>query len=288
MIDPVSPLAHSAAAPATPRAVDRVLCAVDGSPSSDDAVREAIVLAPCSSRLSFVTVVGTGAGAPGAHGVSLDERRARQTLERAQGLARSRGLDAEAELVHHADVAAALLARMDDDCLLVAGHHGNARATGIATSSVATALAHRASGPLLIARAGTVAEDLPRRMLVAVDDSDEADAVVQLAGSIAAGCGGYVHLVHVQGSGYGTATRHRLAELSTALIDLTGAEPAVDVLRGRHVAANIGAFAARCGSSLLVVGRRGLTGARSLGSVSERLVHTAPCSVLVVSQPHAR
>jgi nucleotide-binding universal stress UspA family protein len=39
------------------------------------------------------------------------------------------------------------------------------------------------------------------------------------------------------------------------------------------------------GADLLVVGSRGLHGARALGSVSERVAHKAPCSVLVVRRP---
>lgn len=35
-------------------------------------------------------------------------------------------------------------------------------------------------------------------------------------------------------------------------------------------------------ADLLVVGSRGLRGVRALGSVSERVAHQAPCSVLVV------
>ena len=36
------------------------------------------------------------------------------------------------------------------------------------------------------------------------------------------------------------------------------------------------------GASLVVMGSRGLTGAAALKSVSERVAHGAPCSVLVV------
>jgi nucleotide-binding universal stress UspA family protein len=39
---------------------------------------------------------------------------------------------------------------------------------------------------------------------------------------------------------------------------------------------------AATGCDLLVVGSRGLHGIRALGSVSERVAHEAPCSVLVV------
>ena len=46
----------------------------------------------------------------------------------------------------------------------------------------------------------------------------------------------------------------------------------------------ISAVAAQCGADLIVVGHRGLSALQSivLGSTSERIVHTAKCSVLVV------
>jgi nucleotide-binding universal stress UspA family protein len=40
--------------------------------------------------------------------------------------------------------------------------------------------------------------------------------------------------------------------------------------------------AAREDASLIVIGSRNVGGVRALGSVSERVVHEAPCSVLVV------
>lgn len=39
------------------------------------------------------------------------------------------------------------------------------------------------------------------------------------------------------------------------------------------------------GASLVVMGSRGRTGLKALGSVSERVAHRAPCSVLIVRQP---
>jgi nucleotide-binding universal stress UspA family protein len=40
-------------------------------------------------------------------------------------------------------------------------------------------------------------------------------------------------------------------------------------------------------AALLVMGSRGLGGVRALGSVSERVSHEAPCSVLVARDPGA-
>ena len=40
--------------------------------------------------------------------------------------------------------------------------------------------------------------------------------------------------------------------------------------------------AASAGADLIVLGSRGLHGLKSLGSVSERVAHRAPCSTLIV------
>ncbi|MBW3607904.1 MAG: universal stress protein [Actinobacteria bacterium] len=262
-------------------ALDRVLCAVDGSRGSGEAVREALAFAPCAARLCFVAVTTAAGDGPTTGVASLAAHRARQTLEQAQALAGAHALAAETELVRAADVTGTLVARAAASALLVVGSHGDARDGDAATGSVASALAGRASGPVLVARAGARADRTRPRIFVAVDDNAGAAAVVGLAGSIAAACAGYVHLVHVQGRGYGSHTRHRLAELSIALIEQTGAEPVVDVACGANVGAHICQLAQDSDSSLVVVGRRRDAVRRGLGPVAERIVDGGPCSVLV-------
>jgi nucleotide-binding universal stress UspA family protein len=66
-------------------------------------------------------------------------------------------------------------------------------------------------------------------------------------------------------------------------VDLTvelGVEPTVIQAAG-HPADRILETATAERASLVVVGSRGLGGLRALGSVSERVAHRAPCSVLV-------
>ena len=261
--------------------LERVLCAVDGSRGSAEAIGEALALAPCATRLSFIAITDAAEGDT-TRVASLAAHRARQTLEQAQSLATGRALAAEAELVRASSVVETLIDRAGTSDLLVIGSHGDARPAETATGSVATALAGRAAGPLLIARAGARARGAQPRILVAVDDSAAAAPLVALAGSIAAGCHGYVHLVHVQGRGYGSHTRHRLAELSTALIEQTGAEPVVEVACAANVAAHICRLAQDSESSLVVVGRRPPAPRRALAAVGERIVQASPCSVLVV------
>lgn len=276
-------VAHDAAPPAPRLALERVVCGVDGSPRSAGAVREAIALAPAVPQLSFVAVCAAPDGPDAV--ASLDERRALHALEQAQALAAARGVHATTRCVRADDVAGALLGEAAPGGLLVAGGHGTSRAGGGPPGSVADALLRHATGPLLVARPGPRPRAARPRILVAVDDGPAAADVVRLAGTIAAAVQGYVHLLHVAGREYGGTTRRRLAELSTELIAITGAEPVVDVLHRAQVAASIAQFAHRDRADLVVVGRRSVTGRRALGAVSERVVHTAPCSVLVVPVP---
>jgi len=265
--------------------MDRVLCAVDAGRSRAAAIREALALAPCATRLGFITITDTAETGSGAV-ASLAAHRARQTLESALAQASARGRPAETELVSAHNVVNALIARAVPTELLVVGSGSEAPHPGAAAGSVAMALAAHARGPLLVAWAGAGAQGPQPRILVAVDDGATAASLVALAGSLATACDGYVHLVHVQGRSYGAQTRHRLAELSTALIEQTGSEPVVEVARAANVAAHICQLAHDSSSSLLVVGRRGQAG-RGLSPVAERILHGSPCSVLVAPPPAA-
>ncbi|HEV2775543.1 MAG TPA: universal stress protein [Solirubrobacteraceae bacterium] len=266
--------------------LDRVLCAVDGSRASAEAIREALAVATCATRLSFIAITDEAEG--DAHRVaSLAAHRARQTLEEARSLAAARALPAETKLVRAASVVETLIDQAVATTLLVVGSHGGALSAEPPNGSVATALAGRAAGPLLIARAGAAARGAQPRILVAVDDSAAAVPLAALAGSIAAACHGHVHLVHVQGRGYGSHTRHRLAELSTALIEQTGSEPVVEVACSANVGAHICRVAQDSESSVVVVGRRQAAARRSVAAVDERVVQDAACSVLVVPTPAA-
>lgn len=273
-------IAHSLPARSPGLALERVVCALDGSSRDADAMREALAVGGAADQLSFVAVDDTPAAAGAI--ASLGEHRAQRALEQAQAQAAAHGISATTEIAGPGDVATTLISRAGPHGLLVA-HGGRSSLVGTAVGgSVERALLHRAEGPLLLARPRVEADDERPRILVAIDDGPSAAGVVALAGAVAAASDGYVNVIHVAGRGYGSTTRHRLAELSIELIARTGREPVVDVLQGSHVAAGIADFAGRSGSTLLVVGRRGLTGLHGMGSVSGRVVGAAPCSVLVV------
>lgn len=259
---------------------ERVLCAVNGSAGSIEGVREAIALASPNGAIRFVAV--TDVRGVGANRVaSLGEHRAEEALATAHRIARGMGAASTTELVHGADVVGALLERARDHQLLVAGSHRETRLGGIMIGSVATNLVHRAQRPLLIARSSPTADAFPRRIVIAVACDERDAALVAAGGRIAAACDGVVHLVHVSRADYGSPARHTLATLATALCEITGTDPLVDVRDG-SAPDEIAELASFFAASLVVVGHRGLHGLRALGSVSERVAHVAPCSVLVL------
>lgn len=268
-----------------------MLCAVDGRPSSG-AVDEALSLA-YAARLEFVSVVAAaGADAGADRFASLCERRAWHALEQARALAAARGVAAATQLLRSddGDVAASLLARAGERDLLIAGSDPDGRPEALHGGGLAGTLARRATGLLLVARrpaAGEQAAPQPQ-LLVAVDDSPAAHAIVRFAATLAAERDGYVHLVHVRGSDYGPHTRRRLAELSLESIAITGAEPIVDVLRGAQAAPRMIELAQRCAPSVLVVGGAAPGCARAAGGVRAHLVDGAPCSVFVVPATSAQ
>lgn len=269
-MSPLSTALGRAPQPHGPPAVEGVLCAVGDSRSSHDAVHEALTFGAAAREVRFVSVA-TGAS-------QREERRARYRLGQAQSVAIAAGIAARIELVRGdgSDIAGALLARAHAREMLIAGMDGNPLH---AAGCTATALAHRTTGPLLVARGQRSAGPAPRRILVAVDDTPAATSLVRAAGTIAAACGGHVHLVHVRGAGYGSQTRQRLAELAMELIATTGAEPTVDILNGMRVAQRLIEFATLSGAGLVVIAR---AGGAPLGRVGERLLHWSPCSLLVV------
>jgi nucleotide-binding universal stress UspA family protein len=142
---------------------------------------------------------------------------------------------------------------------------------------VASAAAHRATVPVLVARRPP-GEPFPQRVLIATDGSADAERAVELAARIANMHRSIVQLMSVDPGPHGDPTR--IAEDAVRLAEELGVAPAI-VRASGHPGERIVETAASEAVSLIAVGSRGLTGLRSLGSVSERVAHRAPCSVLV-------
>jgi nucleotide-binding universal stress UspA family protein len=145
---------------------------------------------------------------------------------------------------------------------------------------VAARALERFTTPMLVARPAQGGSLQGRRILVASDGEEGSDRIVELGGRLALSQGAPVTLVNALGpeskmnprdiQGQARALERMLPDASDTLI-----EPG----RARDVIVNA---AKSEDAAIVVIGSRRLRGLRALGSVSRRVVHDAPCSVLLV------
>jgi nucleotide-binding universal stress UspA family protein len=188
--------------------------------------------------------------------------------------------------------------------LIVLGARGLSAVKGWLLGSVSTAVTHHARCPVLVVK-GQHSPGL-RSAIIAVDGSPDSMAAVQFFTSLALEPSLTIRLVGVAEPPHlpiaapellGTPLQSALEELRQARqFRLEGVlSKLVAELKPRvtdighaaifgHPAEEIVAAAGKAGADLVVVGARGLGTVKrlALGSVSERVLHQAPCSVLVV------
>ena len=139
-----------------------------------------------------------------------------------------------------------------------------------------------------------------KTIVVGTDGSETASAAVEQAAELAALCGGRVHLVCSFRSPMNMAAMApEAAAFAPSDADLREhtkgvVDQAADQIRRRGVevethatagspADAIISVAEAQGADLIIVGSRGMTGARRiLGSVPNNVAHHAPCSVMIV------
>ena len=268
----------------------RVVCGVDPSFASTDAVVQAVALGDEGAEIWAVSVADPGlAMHAGIHaGDVMNDLRAEcdaalRAASQAHPPARPVRITG-GEVAGLIDAAANL--RAD---LISVGSHGGPRAEGILVGSVAIGLAHHAPCPVLVAR--PAGKDFPRRIVHATDGSPESLGAARIAGRLAGSHDADVITVHVDGDG---GEARAIAEESVALIESSGREPRHETRHGTAHREIVGAAEA-ADADLIVIGNRGRTGLKALGSVSEHVVHRGPCSVLVarraaypIRQPETR
>ena len=251
----------------------RVLVGIDGSPESLEAARQAALLAEPGGTLELLAAwnlaapIVTPGLAPPVY--ESDDASAREDAERALHIAKTQLPSADVRLVRgfaaHALIDEIGRARAT---VVAVGSHGLGRATGIIFGSTATSLVHNAPCSVLVTR--KIWTDDPRRIAVGVDGSPQSAAAYATARHLADRFEGELIVVVAEGA-------------SGKAVDLAGVSMIVgdgyQVIPEDPVSV---LAAASADVDLLVVGSRGLHGAKSLGSVSERVAHRAECSTLIV------
>jgi nucleotide-binding universal stress UspA family protein len=291
-------------------AATTIVVGVDGSEGSLEALIWAIHHARRAGLpLKVVTVteipaVYTAVGLPGlAPGSTFDDLvvQGMEINARAVDDAKSfdLGIAITGEAVVGTPVVSLVEATQPGDVLVVSAssHH---RAMTDLLGSVATGVAHRAHGPVIVVH-GTVPHDAPlRRIVVGVDGWDESKQALEWACVLAEQAAATIELVHGweypyrihdTGSSVGTGSgregmqRDARALADGVLTELSAAQrrlvTATHVIEGPIAEVVIEAAA---DADLLVVGSRGRGGLRSLllGSVSRKVVQHASCAVAVV------
>lgn len=255
-----------------------VLCAVDGSRGSDEAMRQAIDLAPHPARLAFVAIADLGAVGDG-DGEEPHDGDARDALSRAAAHATHAGVRASTTLHRGKRLSDLLLAEGAKRELLVLGCHAGARVGRVVLGRTATEVAYRARQSLLISRRTADEGNFPSCILLASDGSAGSWAAAKAAAAVARARGSELRVAFVAD---GNPERHRdLFKQLTMLEREAGTAPAVVESSG-DPAERVLAAARACQASLIAIGRRGANPRGALGSVSERVVRRSPASVLVV------
>jgi nucleotide-binding universal stress UspA family protein len=248
----------------------RIVCAVDGSPEGLDGVRQAQRLSHQGSAFTLVSIseshLAVHAGAGAAQWVEQLDREAQTALDEGLGVVGT----AAAVLLRGRATDAILRTLAERRASLAAvGSHEFARGAGMLIGSVATRLIHDAPCSVLIARPTYNVAQWPSSVVVGLDGSASSLAAAEIADTLARRFGASVRFVVARGAG--------LAEIAPA--ELESCDYELTFSDDKPVAALL---AAARDADLLLVGSRGLTGIRSLGSVSERVAHRAPCSLIVV------
>lgn len=289
-----------------------IVVAVDFTPQSRAATERAAMLAKRggaavhlvhSARLP--TVAMSHEFAIPAPDWETIRRASKKRIEAIAADLEGRGLDATSEVRREEPVDAILaaVAKHDSD-LIVMGSHGHTGLRHMVLGSVAERTLRAAPIPVMVVKedeAGAGKEI--ERILLATDFSPHADSAAKLAIAFAKGFGASVEICHVQAAPtvpwvstdlpppneWVEALRRKAAErIQDVLRAFT--EAGVDArthLVGDTPSVAIPALADERGADLIIMGTRGHSGLRhvALGSVAERTVRIATCSVLTAPRP---
>ncbi|HYB23864.1 MAG TPA: universal stress protein [Solirubrobacteraceae bacterium] len=259
-----------------------VLCGVDGTKSSYEAVRQAASLAgPAGHMMMLAAEAFSGSGSAGGYHVeTVGDSRASRTLEHAQELAAQAGVASDVELAVKGSPMSLTLERAAQHRLLALGAPSMSRLAHLLVGGVASRAAHELPCALLIARQPAEGARFDERILVASEGGERSDELVDFVGQLARTRDAALVLFHAAGaesSHHPTSIAAQAERLRAALDDRF--ELRVQAGRAHQ---EIVQAATEERATLIVLASRRVNGVRALGSVCERVVHDAPCSVLVL------
>lgn len=262
-----------------------IICAVDGTHTSNAAVRMAAHLAGAGGRLTLLAV--TAEAGSGQYAVAaISPQRAEEILAYACELAEQDGVSATTVVDPERPPVEVIMEHASRHDLLVLGAPATSAITGLIVGGVAAEALSRFTTPMLVARRTFSGPLRGRPMIVASDGEAGSERVVELATRLALSQGSHLTLVHAAGSESHVAGR-AIEEQGSALAEAMPGASDTRVLPGKAVDVILDTAAAT-DAAVAVLGSRRLGGVHAFGSVSRRVVHEAPCSVLLVPPPAAQ
>ncbi len=283
MSDPQSTSTTPAGAePAGEPVFNDILCAVDGTRRSYDAVEQAAALAGAGGHVTLLAATAErGAGV--YQQAAINPERAERILSHAKELALAAGVSATCVIEPKGPPDKAILERASAHDLLALGAPSDGVGMFFTPSRLAGSALESHPAALLLSRPLPSSETrFAEHVLVASDGLEGSDELIRVAARLARALGSNATMVHAIGS-ESHAHPHRIeqqaGELERQLAGGAGHQLCVEP---GGAAAAILDVAGRVGPSLIIAGTRHLHGVQALGSVSRRVVHDAACSVLLV------
>ncbi len=267
-----------------------VLCAVHGTWRSMEAVRAATSLTGPDGHLTLLAATGASSSGLGATAV-ISHSRAERIVRQAKRIADRAGVPSSTIVDPDVPPVDVILQRASDYDLLVIGSPATQWLGGMLLARVsswlggmlggvtATALG-RITTPLLVVRTPSADSLRSRTILVASDGQEGSDHIVELAGRLAQSQGAQAMLVNALGAESRMNPR-AIQDQARTLKDMVP-EASEPLIEPGHASEVILDAAKSTKAAMIVIGSRRLAGVRAFGSVSRRVVHDAPCSVLVV------
>jgi nucleotide-binding universal stress UspA family protein len=268
-----------------------ILCAVDGTWGSMAAVGLAASLAGPEGHLTLLAV--TAAIGSGEHArAAISPSRAERIVAGARRVAEDAGVPCSTIVDPGGPPVDVIIEHAATHDLLAIGAPASswlgAILLGGFSSSVGGTLVGGVTGPalsrfttpMLVVRktfAGTLRD---RQILVASDGEEGSERLIELAGRLAQAQGAKARLVSAHMGESKSNPRVIEAQAKTlAERSPDGGKPYIEPGKAWEVILD---RAQSSDAALIVMGSRRLSGLHAFGSVSRRVVHDAPCSVLVV------
>jgi nucleotide-binding universal stress UspA family protein len=254
-----------------------ILCAVDGTRSSTTAVRMAAGLAGPNGHLTLLAVTAVSGSRPYAT-AAISPARARHLLTRARHVAETAGVPASTIVDPGSPPVKVILERASEYDLLAIGAPATSWLGGMLVGGVTDAALGQFGTPMLIVRRSSTGSS--GRIVVASDGEEGSNRIVELAGRLGQSRREHVTLVNalVGESKMNPRAIQAQARALRQMLPDTG-EPHIEPGKAWDVILDA---ARNTKADLIVMGSRRLDGLRALGSISRRVVHEAPCSVLVL------